>query len=97
MTKFYCSRCKTHTNTENEEWDEGRRLLSGDCVDCGKTKATFTNAKGSFQKKSAKELASNRLKRKERTRNRKAKELGREIMDADKKVQQCVRKCLNEA
>src|SRR5437868_9124866 len=86
--KFYCSRCKAFTNIENEEWDEGCQLLSGDCTDCGKTKVTFTNAKGSFQKKSTKELASNRIKRKERTLNRKAKELLR----CRKKVQQCVRK-----
>ena len=97
MTKIYCSRCKTYTNTDNEEWDEERRLLTGDCTDCGKTKVTFTNVKGSFQKKSAKELATNRIKRKERTLNRKAKELGREILNSDKKVLQCVKKCLNEA
>ena len=97
MTKIYCSRCKTYTNTDNEEWDEKCRLLTGDCTDCGKTKVTFTNAKGSFQKKSAKELATNRIKRKERTLNRKAKELGRAILNSDKKVQKSVKSSLSEA
>ncbi len=95
--QIYCSKCKTHTETENEDWDQERRLLSGDCTDCGKMKVTFVNEKGYFKKKSSKELVTARIQRKERTLNRKAKKLGREILDADKKVQKKVRGLLNEA
>jgi NAD-dependent SIR2 family protein deacetylase len=98
MAKIYCSKCKSHTNTKNEEWDEGRRLLSGECTKCGKIKITFTNEKGSFHQKSAKELEVAREKRKEATLNRRAKKLGREILDSEnrKKVLRCVRKCLDD-
>ena len=98
MTKFYCIKCKTYTETrDDEDWDEERRMLYGSCENCGKTKVTFTNAKGTFRKKSAKELVTVRIQRKERTFNRKAKKLGREILDADKSVQKDVRKYLKDA
>lgn len=98
MTKFYCLKCKAHTETqENEDWDEERRILLGSCAVCGKTKVTFTNASGSFRKKSAKELAVARIKRKEASLNRRAKKLGREILDADEGVKKSVRKILKEA
>jgi hypothetical protein len=97
MTKFYCLKCKAHTETqEDEDWDQERRILFGSCAVCGKTKVTFTNASGTFRKKSAKELATARIQRKERTFNRKAKKLGRQILDADKRVQRSVRKTLKD-
>ena len=96
-TEIYCSKCKAYTDNENEEWDQERRLLSGDCIKCGKTKITFVNEEGYFKKKSANQKATARIKRKERTLNKKAKKLGREILDADKKVRRNVRKYLAEA
>ena len=98
--KTYCLRCKTYTSTENEDWnttEKGRNFLSGQCADCGQVKVCFTNEKGTFHKKSAKELADARITRKETSLNRRAKKLGREILDADEKVLKCVRKCLKEA
>ena len=98
MTKFYCVKCKAYTETQdNEDWDEERRMLYGSCENCGKTKITFVNAEGTFRKKSAKELATARIRRKERALNRKAKKLGRKILDADKSLQKDVRKYLKDA
>jgi hypothetical protein len=98
MTKFYCVKCRAYTETQdNEDWDEERRMMYGSCENCGKTKITFVNAKGTFRKKSAKELATARNQRKERTLNRKAKKLGRKILDADKSLQKDVRKYLKDA
>ena len=98
MTKFYCIKCKAYTETQdNEDWDEERRMLYGSCENCGKTKITFVNANGFFRKKSAKELATARIQRKERALNRKAKKLGRKILDADKSLQKDVRKYLKDA
>ena len=96
MTKFYCSKCKEHTDTVNEEWDEERRLLSGECSECGKVKVTFTNTRGTIKRKSAKELKEARHKRHERTLNRKAKVLGRQILEAEnkKKIKKQVRRDL---
>lgn len=96
MTKFYCSKCKAHTDTRNEDWDEDRRLLSGDCSKCGKVKVTFTSTSGTIKKKSAKELEEARNKRRERTLNRKAKKLGREIYDSEnrKKIMKHIREDL---
>ena len=96
MTKFYCSKCKARTDTINEEWDEERRLLSGECSECGKFKVTCTGTKGTIKKKSAKKLEEARRKRHERTLNRKAKELGRQILDVEnkKKIKKPARKDL---
>ena len=98
MTKFYCVKCRAYTETQdNEDWDEERRMLYGSCENCGKTKVAFVNAEGTFRKKSAKELATARIRRKERALNRKAKKLGRKILDADKSLQKDVRKYLKDA
>ena len=70
MSQIYCSKCKTFTNTENEEWDEERRLVTGVCAKCGKTNATFVNKQGTFKisrKKTAKEKAIAKEKNHQRT------------------------------
>src|SRR3954454_17781746 len=98
MTKFYCLKCKAHTETqENEDWDEERRILLGSCGVCGKTNVTFTNARVSFRKRIAQELAVARIKSNEASLNRRAKKLGREILDADEGVKKSVRKILKES
>ena len=101
MTKFYCLKCKAFTETDNEDQDiskNGHYRLSGECTKCGKTKCVFTDENYNFEahKKSAKERAMAKEKRKKATLNRKAKKLGQEILDADKKVRRNVRKYLNE-
>lgn len=89
MTKIYCLKCKAYTETENEDQDistNGRHRLSGGCIKCGKVKCVFTNANYDFDtQKSARERAKARIQRKERTLNRKAKKLGREIYDSENK------------
>lgn len=102
MTKIYCLKCKAFTDTENEDRDitsNGRHRLSGECTKCGKIKCVFTDENYNFDmhKKNAKEKALDKIKRKERNLNRRAKKLGREILDSDENVQKCVRKCLREA
>ena len=102
MTKIYCLKCKAFTETENEDRDissNGRHRLSGECTKCGKTKCVFTDENYNFEahKKSAKERATAKIKRKEASMNRRAKKLGREILDADKGVRKSVRQALNKA
>jgi hypothetical protein len=98
--KIYCLKCKVYTETENEDrnvTERGCNFLSGQCVNCGRVKVCFTNEKGTFNRKSVKELAVARIKRKEASLNRRAKKLGREILDADEGVKKGVRKILKEA
>ena len=103
MTKIYCLKCKAFTETENEGRDissNRRHILSGECTECGKVKCVFTDENYNFEthkKKSAKEKATAKIKRKEASLNRKAKKLGREILDADKGVLKSVRQTLNKA
>lgn len=102
MTKIYCLKCKAYIDTTNEDRDissNGRYWLSGICTKCENVKCVFTDENYSFatHKKTAKEIASDKIKNKERALNRRAKKLGRAILDSDKKVQKCVKKCLKEA
>jgi hypothetical protein len=99
MTKLYCTRCKAYTDITNEDRDittNGRYRLSGLCVKCEKVNCVFTNENYDFKRKSAKDASTARIKRKEASLNRKAKKLGRSILDADEEVQKCVRRCLKE-
>lgn len=97
MTKLYCSRCKAYTEIENEDRDrteKGRYRLSGLCINCGKVNCVFTNENYDFKNKTGKALASDRIKRQEASKNRKARKLGLEILASSKEVRKCVRKCL---
>ena len=99
MTKIYCLKCKAHTETVNEDRDiskNGRYRLSGECTECGSVKCVFTDENYNFEthKKSTKEKAVAKIKRKEASLNRRAKKLGREILDTDKRVQKSVRQVL---
>ena len=101
MTKIYCLKCKAHTETDNEDRDiskNGRYRLSGECTECDKIKCVFTDENYNFEthkKKSAKEKTIAKEKRKISSLNRRAKKLGKEILDADKEVQKSVRQALN--
>src|ERR1043165_274846 len=101
MTKIYCLKYKAFTETDNEDRDissNGRYRLSGECTECSKVKCVFTDENYNFEthkKKSAKEKAIAKEKRKTASLNRRAKKLGKEILDADKGVQKSVRQALN--
>ena len=101
MIKIYCLKCKAFTETDNESQDiskNGRYRLLGECTECGKIKCVFTDENYNFEthkKKSAKEKTIAKEKKKTASLNRRAKKLGKEILDADKGVQKSVRQALN--
>jgi site-specific DNA-adenine methylase len=95
MTLIYCLKCKAKTDSKSESYEvtsNDQNRLTAICIKCGKKKGVFVGTDGNYKSKNQRELATARIKRKETALNRRARKIGREIIDND--AQKCVKKCL---
>jgi Domain of unknown function (DUF5679) len=100
MTQIYCLKCRKKTNTSEEIQDmtnNGRYRIHGDCTICGTHKNIFTGEDWEIKAHSKKELLEAKKKRQDYALNKKAKKLGLKILNADKDVKACIKRCLRNA